>query len=180
MSNVESNNWHTDQQGSWAHARGGLGLPPAFCAHVCCNHSRMNGHKSESFLRCHIRRPTQRHCSKDPVLSQIRFHCLNWGSKLTATSCIGDVKMLVKTQMQPTLAKQYQHRLAKGPQQLTHVECGLRGFVAEAGWQVLGLILLPFCKLHGLTITHNMGCFADFSPVDSLLSHSQHYPCRVL
>ena len=23
---------------------------------------------------------------------------------------------------------------------------------------MLGLILLPFCKLHGLTITHNMGC----------------------
>ena len=88
--------------------------------------------------------------------------------------------MLVKTRMQPTFAKRYQHRLAKGPQQLTHVECGLRGFVAKAGWQVLGLILLPFCKLHGLTTTHNMGYFANFASADSLLSHSQHYPYRVL
>lgn len=62
--------------------------------------------------------------------------------------------------MQSTLAKQYQRRPAKGAQQLTHVEHGLRNFVAEAGWQVLGVILLPFCKLHGLTITHSMAYFA--------------------
>ena len=72
-----------------------------------------------------------------PLHSKIICDCLSWGlilSKVTAMLCIGNAKMLVKTQMQSTLAKQYQHRLAKGGQQLTHVECGLRGFVAKAGW----------------------------------------------
>lgn len=70
-----------------------------------------------------------------PLRSKIICDCLIWGLILSAAMLrIRNAKILVKTQMQSTLAKQYQHRLAKGGQQLTHVECGLRGFVAKAGW----------------------------------------------